>query len=320
VPLEATTNTAIVELTFVKKDGTPRSARFVVDTGGGAFILSEPLASEIGAERTGPVQKSSEGSFALLAPPAVRLGDMPIDLKDVPTVAQIGSARLSPRDDAEGMVPGRLLRKYHVIFDYPAKTFTLARLGTVVPKGERLPAPIGRTGFPRIELTIAGETLGFLLDTGATYTMVSRATIDRWAAAQPAWPKATGAIGLANMFGGKVEAEALMLRMAETTWAACASKGGSRVASGRHVRKYMSSMMTAPIAGAIGGNILKQFRVEIDYANGLVYLERGGVAEPYDLDQVGLTLVANERGELLISAVSPGNDAVSHRAFAPATG
>ena len=62
VPLDASTNTTIVELTFQKKDGTPRKARFVVDTGGGAFILTERLADEIGAERTGPVEKGDEGN------------------------------------------------------------------------------------------------------------------------------------------------------------------------------------------------------------------------------------------------------------------
>jgi predicted aspartyl protease len=310
VPLDASTDTAIVEFTFQKKDGTPRKARFVVDTGGGTFILSEPLANEIGVERIGPAEKGDEGTYAPLAAPAVRLGDMPVDLTGVLTLAQIGPARLNPRDDAEGLVPGRLLRKYHVIFDYPAKTFTMARPGTITPKGERLPAPIGRTGFPRIELTIAGETQGFLLDTGATYTMISRAVLDRWAAAQPTWPKAIGAIGMANMFGGKVEAEALMLRIPE------AMLGSLRIehtaAVSRPIgtfEKFMSSLMTSPIVGAIGGNVLKQFRVEIDYANGVVYLQRGGPSEPNDLDQVGLTLAATPSGALMISAVSAGNDA-----------
>ena len=140
-----------------------------------------------------------KGTFAPLAAGNVRLGDaLPIDLAGVLTLAQIGSARMNARDDAEGLVPGRLLRKYRVIFDYPAKTFTMARPGTVTPRGERLPAPIGWTGFPRIELTIAGETQGFLLDTGATYTMISRAVLDRWTAAQPAWPRAIGAVGMAQ--------------------------------------------------------------------------------------------------------------------------
>ena len=310
VPMDVSNNAAIVELTFLRKDGTPRNSRFVVDTGGGAFILSEGLANDIGVERIGPVEKGEEGTFAPLATPAVRLGDMPIDLQGVFTLVQIGPARLNARDDADGLVPGRLLRKYHVVFDYPAKTFTMARPGTISPKGERLPAPIGRTGFPRIELTIAGETQGFLLDTGATYTMISRAALDRWAAAQPSWPKATGAIGMANMFGGKMEAEALMLRIPEATLGTLRIEHAAAVSRPIGTfEKYMSSLMTSPIVGAIGGNILKQCRVEIDYANGVVYLQRGGPAEPTDLDQVGLTLAATPSGALMISAVSAGNEA-----------
>ena len=63
VPLDASTNSTIVEFTIQKRDGTPRKARFLVDTGGGAFILAEPLANEIGAEPTGPVEKGDEGSM-----------------------------------------------------------------------------------------------------------------------------------------------------------------------------------------------------------------------------------------------------------------
>ena len=174
------------------------------------------------------------------------------------------------------------------------------------PLGEQVPAPIGRTGFPRIELTIAGETNGFLLDTGATYTMISQAVLERWAMAQPAWPRVTGATGMANMMGGKMEATATMLRLEEAVW------GRARVEQVAAVSRpigtfenYMSGMMTSPIVGAIGGNILKQFRVEIDYANGVVYLQKSGATEAHDTDTVGLTLQANAEGVVTIAAVSP---------------
>ena len=39
--------------------------------------------------------------------------------------------------------------------------------------------------------------------------------------------------------------------------------------------KFMSDMMTAPLIGAIAGNVLRDFRVEIDYRNGATYLEGG---------------------------------------------
>ncbi|HJZ82516.1 MAG TPA: hypothetical protein VKD91_19285 [Pyrinomonadaceae bacterium] len=36
--------------------------------------------------------------------------------------------------------------------------------------------------------------------------------------------------------------------------------------------RYMSSMMTAPIVGSLAGNVLKRFRVELDYPNAKLYL------------------------------------------------
>jgi hypothetical protein len=36
--------------------------------------------------------------------------------------------------------------------------------------------------------------------------------------------------------------------------------------------EWMSSMMTAPIVGALAGNVVKQFRVELDYPNQKLYL------------------------------------------------
>jgi predicted aspartyl protease len=308
VPLDVGTNCAIVQLGFVKPDGSIRLARFVVDTGGGAFLLAEPLANDI-AVRRGEVMKSEEGAYApIVDPPAVRLGAMPIDLSGVRAAVMVGAKRLGARDDAEGLLPGHLLQKYHVIFDYPAATFTMAKPGTISPVGDPVPAPIGRTGFPRIELTVAGETNGFLLDTGATYTMISQVVLDRWAKAQPSWPRATGAVGMANMFGGKIEATATMLRLGA---ARLGSHQFEEVAAVSRplgtFEKFMSNLMSSPIVGAIGGNMLKMFRVEIDYANGVVYLQKTGVADPHDVDAVGLTLSVDPAGTVTISAVSSSN-------------
>lgn len=41
--------------------------------------------------------------------------------------------------------------------------------------------------------------------------------------------------------------------------------------------RYMSPMMTAPIVGSLAGNVLKRFRVELDYANETLYLRGAGM-------------------------------------------
>ena len=38
------------------------------------------------------------------------------------------------------------------------------------------------------------------------------------------------------------------------------------------IEKWMSSMMAVPIVGSLAGNVLKRFRVELDYLNSKLYL------------------------------------------------
>jgi C-terminal processing protease CtpA/Prc len=72
--------------------------------------------------------------------------------------------------------------------------------------------------------------------------------------------------------------------------------------------KWMSGMMTGAVVGALGGNVWRQFRVEIDYAAGVTYLERSGSAEPHDLDLVGLTFAQTPDNSTAVGAVAAGAD------------
>ena len=45
------------------------------------------------------------------------------------------------------------------------------------------------SGFPRIEMEVDGLTHGFLLDTGASFTMVSEVLLNSWGSKHPAWPR-----------------------------------------------------------------------------------------------------------------------------------
>ena len=206
VPLIVEGNAPMVELEFSSPKGV-RRARFLVDTGGGAFILGSQLMADIGAKAVGPPEKE-EVTLVPLAPMVAKLGSMTLDLTGVNVLGAPDDRGPSKRNTAEGLIPGCLLRKYEVIFDYPARQFTLAKPGAINPRGIKIPTPISSpSGFPRIELQIGGETYGFLLDSGASFTMISRTVLGRWAKANPTWPTATGAVSFANMFGGELENE-----------------------------------------------------------------------------------------------------------------
>jgi len=67
--------------------------------------------------------------------------------------------------------------------------------------------------------------------------------------------------------------------------------------------KVVSEDMTAPIIGALSGNVLSQFRLDLDYPASMAYLELAGTGNFPDLDCVGLILQVKEEG-VLVSGVA----------------
>ncbi len=306
VPLILEGNAPIVEFELPTSSGGVRKARFLVDTGGGAVLLGSKVMADVGAKPSGPEVKEEGETMVPLSPLRIRLSGMDLDLSGVWIGGQPASKWIGIRNEAEGLIPARLLRHYDVVFDYPARRFTLAKPGTVKPQGVKIKTPISSdSGFPRIELQIAGSTYGFLLDTGASFTMISRAVLDRWAKENPAWPTAVGATGFANMFGGPRENEALMLRIPELTHDSLVVKDAAAVSRPEGTfEKWMSGMMTAPIVGSVAGNVLRDFRVTIDYQNGFAYFERSGNTSDADLISVGLVLTGKPGESLVVTGLS----------------
>lgn len=161
-------------------------------------------------------------------------------------------------------------------------------------------------------VAVCGETYDMLLDTGASYAMLSEAILNRLASGHPDWPYAVGAGGAANMGMGAVEAALPLLRVPDVTI------GPFRVPRvgvvGRHpgvFEAFMSRLTAGPVVGAVAGNLLRSFRVEIAYGEGAVYLEQGARVEEHDLDTVGLVL-AQQDGErpLIVGVCSSAADEV----------
>jgi predicted aspartyl protease len=310
VPLFIENNRPHIDLEFTRPDGSVRRARFILDTGGGGFLMADSLAHDIGLKPSGQELKAEGKRIAPTSPPPVKVGGMPLNLEKAQALILLGQNCVLDGDPAEGMFPGHVLRRYHVVFDYPAGRFTLAQPGTAKPRGVRLAAPIGtRSGFPRIELKIGDETHGFLLDTGATYTMISQELLEHWSNLHPNWKRITGAVGAANMMGGSMETKALMMRLPKLNWGPFQVESVGAVSRPKGVfETYMSRMTRAPVVGALGGNVLRAFRIEIDYAAGDAYVEMTGAIDAHDLDTVGLTLEPNAGGDFVVVNISQTSD------------
>src|SRR6266850_1764006 len=115
VPLVVEFNRPFIDLEFKKADGTSRTARFWVDTGGGGFIICEPLARELDL-KFGPEGGEQGRRFAATTPPKVTIGGMPLDLEGARVAIVIGEKTIQPGVSAEGLMPGHVLKRYHVVF------------------------------------------------------------------------------------------------------------------------------------------------------------------------------------------------------------
>jgi hypothetical protein len=306
VPIDLQDNRVFINLTVARADGSLRKVRFQVDTGGGAMILSESLENDLGLKHSGPVVNDKGKRVQMVIAPKVRIDAMPLDLTGVPVIVPVGSkGEFTPGSGAEGFLPARVLRKYDVVFDYPAREFTMAQPGVLQHRRTAVPSPIGeKSGFPRIELTVDGEKYAFLLDTGAAFTMVSETVLAKWRAAHPEWPHCTGAAGAANMIGGSFDAQAEMVRVPQMQWGTLDLHGTGIVSRPAGIfEKWMTSMMPSPIVGAIAGNVLRTFRVEIDYAHSVTYLEQHSNGDVHDVDAVGLVVGARPDGSYIIGGV-----------------
>ncbi len=69
-------NAPVVTLNFKRLDGTIRSARLVFDSGGGAIILDETLADDLGLKPTGEATSENGVRFAPTNSPVAQAGSM----------------------------------------------------------------------------------------------------------------------------------------------------------------------------------------------------------------------------------------------------
>lgn len=176
-------------------------------------------------------------------------------------------------------------------FDYPSETLRLLEAvpeapGTALPLGFQTDSTGARTThFPRMQAVIAGDTLDFLLDTGASLVLTDSATtaldapasvvgtsflvaavFDRWQQQNPDWRVLEKA---------EVRSGAAILEVPEVTIA------GHTVGPVWFTRRpdanfgeYMSQWMDQPIQGALGGSAFRYFVMTVDYPAATAYFAR----------------------------------------------
>lgn len=285
-------------VTLVVPDAARSPLRFYTDSGGGANMISSAAAQRLVLPEIGSVPPDGEpgAPMQLVAfPPLLERAGLPRPhvepflrggLLVVPEIQMGGDGFLGSRWFA-----GRVWE-----FDYVAKTLKVFGKAEVADRSHAAPLAFraGADGrrdldFPRITVTIDGEPLDMLLDTGATAIVtpastarfdrpvgtfiatgfITKSTFDRWAARHADWPVLEAAAGpsMASMI------EVPMVEIAGL-------RSGPVWFTQRpdtNFRDFMSSMMDKPVEGALGGSALRYFRMTIDYPVAVAYFERPAV-------------------------------------------
>lgn len=273
--------------------GQSRPVRALVDTGGGAMVIRRHLAEALDLT-TGATVDTGEGDLETVEPPALVAAGYELDTDGLAAYVVDDGDPGNPlrAEQADVSLPAPLLRRHHLVLDAPGGTVTFAAPGSVEPRGLRIPVGVHPgTGFVRTEVTVDGRTSGILLDTGPSCSLVLDEVFRAWQGRHPDWPAAAASAGPGNMSGLPAECRTPMLRVKALDW------GPFTVADAAFCWRADAAFAdlvapgaTAPVIGALGGNVLRGFRVEIDYARGEAWLEQGAPLGPEDTDMVGVVL------------------------------
>lgn len=283
------------------KDG--QSLRVLVDTGGGGdnFWITRGAANRLKLQPSTCAKnpKEAQAHVAFVARPAYAPHKaMPVakahcgDILVLDKGPDIGGA--------EGMAGGRYLATRTWTFDYPARQLRVedeawrpSPAAHAIDLGmQRDDAGDLRTGYPRVTIAVAGESIDVLLDTGATAhptktgqaamqtptvngqgvaSYITTNIMNRWHAAHPDWPVVAAAD---DLLPGKPPARAIRVPSVEIAgWSVGPVWFTERPDA--NFEEGMSQYMDRTVHGAVGANVLDAFVMTLDYGMPKAWLACG---------------------------------------------
>jgi hypothetical protein len=280
-----------------------RRLRFFTDTGGGLFVLGSTVERvDLETLRVGEGEDAS--TLALFPEYRAETWIPGISVADDPRpdgfrgrlFVMPGDDRTTKQNVGDGMLGAVWFAGRSWTLDYPRERFVLHEPGEtpdmelshtldlgflVDEEGRRL------THFASMEATIDGESLPFLLDTGATVVLtdsaaealgsgepqqratsfITESVFSRWRRAHPDWRVIEDAD--LNVTGSP------MIEVPEVEVA------GHKVGPVWFTRRpdtnfhdYMSRMMDRKVEGALGASLFRYFEMTVDFPSARVWLRR----------------------------------------------
>lgn len=297
-------NRMYAELGFVRPDGSVHKALAFVDMGSPTITIASVLFKDLQLGEKRPL--------------LFRVGDMAVQVPAAEVTSDASEPYSIGSDlKVEAILPAGVLQRFEVKIDYRASTITLAQPGKLRRQGVAVPFHRNEeTGLIAVDAIINGRSYAMTIDNGSAYTWFRQSTVKEWLVAHPDWERGVGAVGVSNMMmsSDNTETSGILVRIPEIKIGSMNLKevGALGAGPGRGfggnltLFDWYSTKNAVPVIGWIGGNVLKNFRLTIDYANRTLYWLKQTEPGSQDLDQVGLTLRFQD-GDYTVAAIATKN-------------
>lgn len=265
---------------------------FVLDSGSPSTVVDMQVARKLGLRLSNPQRTGGAGEGS------TSMATTQFDTVSLPGLSYKPSRPLAIDVDAvmqapegrhvQGLVGGDFMARTIVEIDYAQRRVSFRDPATYRHSGSGFTVPIRVAGFMLADATLAmldGKRLKgtFVVDTGARLAVtLNTPFVDENHLLTPSMSRVVVGSGL----GGKV-----VHGLGRLAWL---QLGDARLE--RPVATFSQDksgvFAATQIQGLIGAEVLKRFRVTIDYPEKKLYLDPAGTPEPFEFDASGLFLIA----------------------------
>lgn len=237
-------------------------------------------------------------------------------------IATPSFAHLFSPHRVEAMLPASLLRDHVLTLDYAQRTMIIGATTDAALSGIAVPIALQPTsGIASVEVTCDSEPAHFVLDAGSGYSWMRGQTLRTWMAAHPQWRRCEGAMGLANnnLLDYDFEKRGTIARIPQIWIGDVTAKNIGVLGTGNILGSVADDIFgdffwdnwqksaSGPVAGWLGANVLKNFRLTIDYPARMSFWLHQSDFDAHDLDQPGITLVRDGDRYLIGGLTRPMN-------------
>jgi hypothetical protein len=305
VPATIDHNRVVIEVEVPLPDGSMQRAHAWVDNGNPDLCLSRRLATVLGL-----AVSCDERTCSAPAPTAIVIHGMTIPLAgikqaQIPLKPVDAASGVAPGLNAEITIPSTVLRHYDVLVDFADHKFSIGAPGTVQFRGPGGKVLInGENGLIQVPTQIDKKKYNLALDLGSSISFLSAELFDKFATAHPDWPRLTGAVGSANMWGAAEEAKWRVMRLDRVQYGPLYLTDLAFVEFPQGAMDFFAKRAGVPTIGLLGSQALLNYRVGLDYAHSMVYFEIGRTYTFPDFNVVGLVLRPEEDGRFTILSIA----------------